>query len=43
MPLTLTYNTPLNILDGIKIGDFISDAYQLMGKVIKIEKNNFKN
>jgi len=42
MPLTLTYNTPLNILDGIKIGDFISDAYQLMGKVIKIEKTTLK-
>jgi len=38
MPLRLTYTTPLNILENIKIGDLISDIYQLMGKVIKIEK-----
>ncbi|WP_316829931.1 hypothetical protein [Pedobacter aquatilis] len=42
MPLRLTYTTPLNILDNIKIGDLISDAYQLMGKVIKIEKITLK-
>ncbi len=38
MPLRLTYTTPLNILENIKIGDLISDIYQMMGKVIKIEK-----
>lgn len=42
MPLRLTYNTPLNILDNIKIGDLISDVYQLMGKVIKIEKTTLR-
>lgn len=38
MPLKLSYSTPLNILDNIKIGDIISDTFHLMGRVIKIEK-----
>lgn len=42
MPLRLTYTTPLYILDNIKIGDLISDVYQLMGKVIKIEKTTLR-
>ncbi|MFC3562987.1 hypothetical protein [Pedobacter jamesrossensis] len=42
MSLRLTYTTPVNILDNIKIGDVISDVYQLMGKVIKIEKITLK-
>jgi len=43
MPLILTYNTPVDILENIKIGDLISDAYQLVGKVIKIEKITLKS
>lgn len=34
----LTYNTPINILENIKIGDTVFDYFRTSGKVVRIER-----
>lgn len=41
--ITITYNTSVETLEEINLGDEISDIYQNAGKVIDIEKVRNKN
>jgi hypothetical protein len=41
--LRITYKTPDDVLENIKIGDHISDEYQLNGIVKEIERENVWN
>ncbi|RZL20361.1 MAG: hypothetical protein EOO96_25190 [Pedobacter sp.] len=36
--INVTYNTPLNKLNKVKVGDEIIDEYENRGKVVKINK-----